>query len=72
MAGWRSRKVVLVVRARRGGAAGCQGGGPESLAVLRALTSCRADDGVALDAGRRRRFGAAPRRVGFIPCLLLP
>jgi hypothetical protein len=35
------------------------------LTVLRALVSCRANDEVAFDAIRRRRIGAASRRVGF-------
>jgi hypothetical protein len=38
---------------------------PRTLVLLRALTLCRVDDKVALDADRRRHFGAAPRRVGF-------
>jgi hypothetical protein len=64
MSGWRSRKVVLVVCwAKRSG--WMSGRRPRTLAVLRALTLCRVDDKVALDADRRRRFGAAPRRVGF-------
>jgi hypothetical protein len=54
--GWRSRKVVLVVCAGRGGAAGCRGGGPESLAVLWASISCRVGDKVAL-AQFSWRFG---------------
>jgi hypothetical protein len=33
--------------------------------VLKALTLCRVDNKVALDADRQHRFGAAPRRVGF-------
>jgi hypothetical protein len=53
----------------RGAAVGCRGGGPETLAVLRASTLCRADDEVALDVGHRRPFGAAPRMVGFFICI---
>lgn len=48
MFGWRSRKVVSVVCAGRGGVAGCRGGGPESLAVLWTSISCRVGDKIDL------------------------
>jgi hypothetical protein len=32
---------------------------------VESVTSCRAADEVFVDAGRQRRFGAAPRRVGL-------
>jgi hypothetical protein len=51
--------------AGRGGAAGCRGGGPGSLTVLRASTRCPAGDVVALDGGHRRRIGTTTREVGF-------
>jgi hypothetical protein len=41
---------------------------PRNLAVLRASISCRAEEKVALDVGRQRCFGVAPRRVGFFIC----
>jgi hypothetical protein len=62
--GWRSRKVVLAVR-MEWRSSWMSGRRPRNLAVLRALTLGRADDEVALDVGRQRPFGAAPRRVGF-------
>jgi hypothetical protein len=42
--------------ARSSRAVGCRGGGSETLAVLRALTSCRAEDGIDR---------ATPKRVDF-------
>jgi hypothetical protein len=46
MSRWRSRKVVSMVCAGRGGFVGCRGDGPESLAVLRTMTSCHVGDKV--------------------------
>jgi hypothetical protein len=50
--------------ARCGEGAGCRGGRPKTL-TLRVSISCRADDEVALNAGYRHHFGAAPQMVGF-------
>jgi hypothetical protein len=44
------------------GAVGYGGGCSDSLVVMRASTSYRADDEVTLDAGCWRRVGADPRR----------